>query len=623
MTYGGNSLTKPPFKEKNSSFKDAPTVALVDVSNNESMGAICNNINAAPTNIGIVNDGGFSGDERKRKSRDSDNTDNSQNAQSSCCGGNTELEHAVETLTSTSLIHEHHTSKKQKIERNGYDDGDNTIHETTDLADDHNKIPKPRRPKVSIDSAGIGGRSGGSSCSDSDDDSDDSDESEMDMIIAQKSTFSSTANNHTETNQLPDCENEDDESDIVCLGTYSSPNSQLVDDSSVRVVNKQCLLVQDNLDVHSEDHNIRNEDNHVRDVNEQCRLAQDNQDVHSEDNNVRNEDSAPISDLPNFPKKDICYICGSDLSRLKTGLRGRVAHMKRCSAKNGGGRNAIMNNDGDEADFVETSEASAPDLCKQQQTLSGVANPYDRRQWHGDANSELELNKPLSNSSAPSTAKDSTQKQQWKDLFKVPVRSLTNVLMSGARQAAKGKAIANSAASAAKAASKQPYRRGGQWSSNNNRRNGTCPAYKRITGTDFICDGFNYACKSLSSNYFLTHFHSDHYGGITKTWNAGIIYCSLPTANLVHSQLGVLQKYIHPIPMNTPTVIASRGKPITVTLLNANHCPGAIMFLFEVGKRNILHVGDFRWNNEIMMQMPHLQAFSNSNPRLDELFLGE
>ena len=73
--------------------------------------------------------------------------------------------------------------------------------------------------------------------------------------------------------------------------------------------------------------------------------------------------------------------------------------------------------------------------------------------------------------------------------------------------------------------------------------------------------------------------------------------------------------------MNTPTVIASRGKPVKVTLLNANHCPGAIMFLFEVNNRKILHVGDFRWNAGIMMQMPQLKAFSNSSPRLDELFL--
>ena len=38
---------------------------------------------------------------------------------------------------------------------------------------------------------------------------------------------------------------------------------------------------------------------------------------------------------------------------------------------------------------------------------------------------------------------------------------------------------------------------------------------------------------------------SQHYGGITKTWSDGTIYCSLPTANLVHQQLGVEMKYLH------------------------------------------------------------------------------
>ena len=69
----------------------------------------------------------------------------------------------------------------------------------------------------------------------------------------------------------------------------------------------------------------------------------------------------------------------------------------------------------------------------------------------------------------------------------------------------------------------------------------------------------------------------------------------MPTANLVSQPLlGVGKRYLHPIAMMTPMVIESHGKPITVTLVDANHCPGAIMFLFEVGNKRVLHVGDFR-----------------------------
>ena len=54
------------------------------------------------------------------------------------------------------------------------------------------------------------------------------------------------------------------------------------------------------------------------------------------------------------------------------------------------------------------------------------------------------------------------------------------------------------------------WRRG--WSGNNSSTDvKEHPSYKNITGTDFICDEFYYANPSLSSNYFLTPFHSDHY----------------------------------------------------------------------------------------------------------------
>ena len=100
-------------------------------------------------------------------------------------------------------------------------------------------------------------------------------------------------------------------------------------------------------------------------------------------------------------------------------------------------------------------------------------------------------------------------------------------------------------------------------------------------------------------------------GGITSSWNIGTIYCSLATANLVHQQLGVHKKYLYPLGLMTPMVIDSRGKAVTVTLLDANHCPGAVMFLFQVGNNTILHVGDFRWDRDLMLKQAPLQSFFN------------
>ena len=75
------------------------------------------------------------------------------------------------------------------------------------------------------------------------------------------------------------------------------------------------------------------------------------------------------------------------------------------------------------------------------------------------------------------------------------------------------------------------------------------------------------------------------------------------------------------MPMHTPVVVESQGKPVTVVLLDANHCPGAVMFLFQVGNRRILHVGDFRWNREKLLEQSALNAIASGEQRLDDLFL--
>lgn len=123
-----------------------------------------------------------------------------------------------------------------------------------------------------------------------------------------------------------------------------------------------------------------------------------------------------------------------------------------------------------------------------------------------------------------------------------------------------------------------------------------------------LVDAFSYAAKASGQvMYFLTHAHADHYTGIRSNWNAGPIYCSEVTGSLVHHLLQVKEDHIVKLPMNTEL---SLSFGIKVTLISANHCPGAVIFLFQLpnGER-VIHTGDFRFDPSSMASSQHLLQF--------------
>ncbi|KAG0471037.1 hypothetical protein HPP92_015583 [Vanilla planifolia] len=134
------------------------------------------------------------------------------------------------------------------------------------------------------------------------------------------------------------------------------------------------------------------------------------------------------------------------------------------------------------------------------------------------------------------------------------------------------------------------------------------PPWCCIPGTPFRVDAFRYL-RGDCSHWFLTHFHMDHYQGLTKNFCHGKLYCSKITAELVNMKIGVPWDRIQILPLNQKITIAD----VNLTCLEANHCPGSIIILFEPSNQKaILHTGDFRFSAEMaacsILQSSHIHT---------------
>ncbi|KAL7754017.1 DNA cross-link repair protein PSO2/SNM1 [Sorochytrium milnesiophthora] len=228
---------------------------------------------------------------------------------------------------------------------------------------------------------------------------------------------------------------------------------------------------------------------------------------------------------------------------------------------------------------------------------------------------KVTLQPPVAKSQTPNAA------TTWANIFKKPEKS--------AAKAEYYEDAVEAAAAEAESQSDKPAQR-------------TCPFYKRMPNTTFTVDAFCYGKVPECTAYFLTyiaptpstivtaltsicpfsHFHADHYGGLTASFSHGPIYCTPVTRNLIRERIKVADEYLHAVPMNEEVDVQG----VKVTFMDANHCPGAAIILFRVpnaGHRHgtytcHFHTGDFR-AHPVMLRHPAL-AFHTQHA-IDHLYL--
>ncbi|KAK5985237.1 DRMBL domain-containing protein [Trichostrongylus colubriformis] len=117
--------------------------------------------------------------------------------------------------------------------------------------------------------------------------------------------------------------------------------------------------------------------------------------------------------------------------------------------------------------------------------------------------------------------------------------------------------------------------------------------------------------KDECKYHFLTHAHVDHFVNLNKSWKTPI-YCSELTAKILPLMMGnrvMATRLLRPLKVGETHTIEPN---LHVTVLDANHCLGSVMFLFEgasIPGGAVLCTGDFRADNRLLSRFDSDPSF--------------
>ncbi|XP_011503355.1 PREDICTED: protein artemis [Ceratosolen solmsi marchali] len=128
-----------------------------------------------------------------------------------------------------------------------------------------------------------------------------------------------------------------------------------------------------------------------------------------------------------------------------------------------------------------------------------------------------------------------------------------------------------------------------------------------------------------SSVFFLSHCHYDHMKGLDyKFFNYlmktnKFLYCSHISRLILKHTFNLssdLNKYVKILSLNDSIIINYKYDNIhhslKVSSISSGHCPGSIMFLYNLKDKRILYTGDFRINIEDFSNLKSLHYIYNT-----------